>query len=139
MSAICRDPEGCSRIPKETFKNVFERMETDLVGRQFGFSTVIEYFTKRGRPMTKQEQAKLLEEDVLAVEAAHEGPRTQETEDGSREAEDDQVGSPLRQTHCEPRSHSAKPISSKLTIPQPFEFDTRDKTKPKSIRELRID
>ncbi len=50
LTAICRDPEGCSRIPKETFKEVFDRMESELSGRQFGFSTVIEYFTKRGRP-----------------------------------------------------------------------------------------
>lgn len=29
-SAIARDPEGCSRIPRETFQEVFDRMEREL-------------------------------------------------------------------------------------------------------------
>jgi hypothetical protein len=29
-SAIARDPDGCSRIPQETFKEVFDRMEREL-------------------------------------------------------------------------------------------------------------
>lgn len=53
LSAICRDPDGCSRVPRETFKECFDRMESELHGKPFGFHTVIEYFTKRGRPMTK--------------------------------------------------------------------------------------
>ena len=62
-SAVARDPDGNSRIPKETFAQVFERMEKELAGKKFDFSTVAEYFTKRGRPMTLAEIAEYQEED----------------------------------------------------------------------------
>jgi hypothetical protein len=52
LSTMARDPEGLSRIPKESFQQVFDRMENDLITKPFEFSTVIEYFTKRGRPLT---------------------------------------------------------------------------------------
>jgi len=38
-------------------------MESDLSGRQFEFSTVVEYFTKRGKPLTPAEIGILQEED----------------------------------------------------------------------------
>jgi hypothetical protein len=54
-SAIARDPEGCSRIPRETFQQVFDRMEGENNGKAIEWATVVEYFTKRGRPLTKEE------------------------------------------------------------------------------------
>lgn len=74
-TAIAREPSGESRIPKETFQQVFDRMEQDIT--QNGSSkkavidwpTALEYFTKRGRPLTKHEMAALIEEDTLIKEA----------------------------------------------------------------------
>lgn len=62
-NAIARDPEGCSRIQKETFGQVFDRMEQDLRGKMFTWATIVEYFTKRGKPLTKEDLKKLMEED----------------------------------------------------------------------------
>jgi len=62
-SAIARDPEGCSRIPRETFQEVFDRMERELQQKQVDWSTIVEFFTKRGRPLSKDEILKLVEED----------------------------------------------------------------------------
>lgn len=62
-SAIARDPEGYSRIPRETFQQVFDRMENELQSKQLDWPTIVEYFTKRGRPLTKEEINKLIEED----------------------------------------------------------------------------
>lgn len=45
-------------------------MEHDLSGKNFEFSTVVEYFTKRGKPLSKEEIAKLQEEDRLQKEEA---------------------------------------------------------------------
>lgn len=38
-------------------------MESEIGAKQFLFSTVIEYFTKRGRPLSQEEIKKLQEED----------------------------------------------------------------------------
>ncbi len=38
-------------------------MEKDLQNKQFEWGVVVEYFTKRGRPLTKEEMSKLAEED----------------------------------------------------------------------------
>lgn len=54
-TAVARDPEGCSRIAKETFQEVFDRMERELQQKQVDWSTVVEFFTKRGRPLSKDE------------------------------------------------------------------------------------
>lgn len=56
-TTIARDPEGCSRIPKETFQEVFDRMERELSQqhKQVEWSTIVEFFTKRGRPLSKDE------------------------------------------------------------------------------------
>jgi len=63
-TAIAREPAGESRIQKETFGQVFERMERELEGqRQVDWPTVVEYFTKRGRPLTPGELLKLRQED----------------------------------------------------------------------------
>jgi hypothetical protein len=39
-------------------------MEKDLRGKSFPWSTIVEYFTKRGRPLTKEEIQKLRDEDL---------------------------------------------------------------------------
>lgn len=62
-SATARDPEGHSRIPRETFQNVFDRMERDIEAKTIEWSTVVEFFTKRGKPLTKDEMLRLQAED----------------------------------------------------------------------------
>ncbi len=62
-NAIARDPEGLSRIQLETFQQVFDRMEQDMKGKVVEWTDVVEYFTKRGKPLTKYEIEKLQAED----------------------------------------------------------------------------
>jgi len=79
LSAIARDPEGTSRIPKETFQQVFDRMEHDFKGNSnIEWATIVEYFTKRGKPLTKDEIAKLVEEDRRLREEEDEQKRITE-------------------------------------------------------------
>ena len=54
-TTIARDPEGHSRMPTETFQQVFDRMEREQQGKTIEWEVVIEYFTKRGRPLSKEE------------------------------------------------------------------------------------
>jgi len=75
---LARDPEGTSRLPRETFQQVFDRMEKDLNGKQFPWSTIVEYFTKRGKPLTKEEIIKLQEEDIRIKEEAKEAAKQEE-------------------------------------------------------------
>lgn len=62
-SAIARDPEGFSRVPRETFQEVFDRMEREIQSKHLEWSSVVEFFTKRGRPLNKDELQKLIDED----------------------------------------------------------------------------
>ena len=62
-TAIARDPEGYSRIPRETFQQVFDRLEAELQSKEIEWPVIVEYFTKRGRPLTKDDIARLVEED----------------------------------------------------------------------------
>jgi hypothetical protein len=45
-------------------------MEKDLNGKQFPWSTIVEYFTKRGKPLTK--------EDIRIKEEAKEAAKQEE-------------------------------------------------------------
>lgn len=78
-SAIARDPEGYSRIPRETFQQVFDRMENELQSKQLEWATIVEYFTKRGRPLSKEEITKLIDDDR----------REREEVEAKKRAEDD--------------------------------------------------
>lgn len=77
-SAIARDPEGYSRQARETFQEVFDRMERELQSKQVDWATVVEFFTKRGRPLSKDEIAKLVEEDRREREAEESRKRADE-------------------------------------------------------------
>ena len=83
-STLARDPQGCSRIPMETFQQVFDRMEKNLQNRWFDFSTIVEYFTRRGEPLTRADLQKLKEEE-RAFEAEQEKQiKRKEREDKER-------------------------------------------------------
>lgn len=69
MSAIAREPDGKSRIQIETFQEVFNRMEKYELGDRITWSSIIEYFTKRGRPLTLTEKEEILRQDKLQDEA----------------------------------------------------------------------
>ncbi len=43
-------------------------MERELIQKQVEWSTIVEFFTKRGRPLSKDEIQKLIEEDRRARE-----------------------------------------------------------------------
>ena len=77
-SAIARDPEGYSRVPRETFQEVFDRMERELQQKQVDWAVIVEFFTKRGRPLSKDEIQKLVEEDRRAREAEESRQRADE-------------------------------------------------------------
>lgn len=53
-------------------------MERDQQNKQFEWSTIVEYFTKRGKPLSKDEMAKLVEEDRRLREEEEEAKRIQE-------------------------------------------------------------
>ena len=77
-SAIARDPEGCSRVPRETSQEVFDRMERECQQKQVDWPTIVEFFTKRGRPLSKDEIAKLVDEDRKEREQAENKKRADE-------------------------------------------------------------
>ena len=84
-TAIARDPSGYSRVPRETFQEVFDRMERELQQKQVDWSTVVEYFTKRGRPLTKDEIQKLIDEDRKVREAEENKRRAEEEAERRRD------------------------------------------------------
>ena len=83
-SAIARDPEGCARLHKESFQQVFDRMEKDTQAKTIEWATIVEYFTKRGRPLTQEEINKLVEEDRRLREEEEEFKRKTEEEERRR-------------------------------------------------------
>ena len=85
-TAIARDPEGFSRIPRETFQQVFDRMENELQGKELEWPMIVEYFTKRGRPLTKEEVYRLMEEDRRQRDDEEHKRRTEEEAERRRVA-----------------------------------------------------
>ena len=59
-------------------------MERDLQSKQIEWATVIEFFTKLGRPMTKDEITKLIEDDKRINEEEAERKRRQEENERRR-------------------------------------------------------
>lgn len=53
-------------------------MEKDLSLKSFPWSTVVEYFTKRGKPLTKDDIQKFIAEDRLVKEQEEEALRVSE-------------------------------------------------------------
>jgi hypothetical protein len=86
LTAIARDPEGHSRLPKETFQQVFDRMEKDMQVKTIDWSTVIEYFTKLGRPLSKDEIQRLVDADKRMKEESEEVKRREEEAERRRMA-----------------------------------------------------
>ena len=86
LSAVARDPEGHSRLPKETFQQVFDRMEKDMQVKTIEWPTVIEYFTKLGRPLSKDEIKRLQDEDRRMKEEEEEIKRREEEQERRRMA-----------------------------------------------------
>lgn len=218
-STIAREPDGKSRIATETFAEVFYRMEKTHADRAIDWAAVLEYFTKRGRPLTADELEQRRLEDQAAddeydqqreAEAAEEQQffaslrddqlqssfRSRDIDDGRDDIEDMEfagtvrdefrtsakapdfastVGSKKkvtfqdslndRQSTLGSRPRTAKSrfddvlqreslagadyadhkrtkqaqSGERITVPRPFSFDTRDKVRPKSIRERKVD
>ena len=67
-TALARDPEGTVRLGKETFQQVLERMENENPMKALEWCNIVEYFTKRGKPLTREEIKKLQEEDKRMLE-----------------------------------------------------------------------
>lgn len=85
-SAIARDPEGTSRIARETFQQVFDRMEHENSGKKdIEWAVIVEFFTKRGRPLTKEEIEQLKVEDLKMKEEAEEQRRRGEEHERRRQ------------------------------------------------------
>jgi len=61
-------------------------MEKSVQGKTIEWPTIIEFFTKRGRPLTKQELEKLKEEDRLLREEEEEKKRNEEEVERRRQA-----------------------------------------------------
>jgi len=81
-TAVARDPEGICRLPRETFTQVFDRMEYENSSKTIDWATIVEYFTKRGRPLTKEEIKKLVDEDKR--EREEEADRLRANEEAER-------------------------------------------------------
>jgi hypothetical protein len=62
-TALARDPEGTSRLAQETFSQVIDRMESSTATKTIDWPWIVEFFTKRGRPLTREEIKKLQDED----------------------------------------------------------------------------
>ena len=71
-------------------------MERELQVKQVEWASIVEFFTKRGRPLSKEELAKLIDEDRKEREATDNKKRAEEEAERRRnqriigEAEDDE-------------------------------------------------
>jgi len=66
LTTLAREPSGVSRIPREMFQEVFERMEKETQTKTLDWPTIVEFFTKRGRPLSDDEMKALHEQDRMA-------------------------------------------------------------------------
>jgi hypothetical protein len=212
---IAREPDGKSRIATETFVEVFYRMEKSHEDKYIDWPTILEYFTKRGRPLNSTEIEQRKQEDRDAEDEYEKEIDAQKEEEeqfyknlreerkdftssgyeehlfideGRTDIEDmEEVGNNKPDFHStvqskkkvsfkdsinergstlnkrpqtakskfdttlskdsltgkdysdHRKSKNSHSIDRKITVPKPFKFDTRDKIRPKSIRERKID
>ena len=61
-------------------------MENEIQSKQIDWATIVEYFTKRGRPLTKEEVQKLIDEDRRQREEEEAKKRTDEEAERRRMA-----------------------------------------------------
>ena len=128
-SAIARDPDACSRIPRETFQQVFDRMENEIQAKQLEWATIVEYFTKRGRPLTKEEMQRLVEEDRRQKEEEETKKRHDEEQDRRRMArlmEDLEDKEDFEEFEMRQKSEQAAKILSDKQYEYPRESDNEE-------------
>jgi hypothetical protein len=65
-------------LARETFQEVFDRMEREIQQKQVDWSTIVEFFTKRGRPLSKDEIQKLVDQDRVQREGEENQKRADE-------------------------------------------------------------
>jgi hypothetical protein len=65
---------------------VFDRMENEIQSKQIDWNIIIEYFTKRGRPLSKEEIKKMVDDDKREREEIEEKKRNEEDAERRRMA-----------------------------------------------------
>ena len=183
LTTLAREPSGVSRIPRETFAEVIDRLEHSEKEKFIEWPTIVEYFTKRGRPRTQEEIEAQLNEDAneedvfnkeMDAKKKEEEKVLQEfhnipthTHKFTSMEEDDLAEEEGRRKHPYRRNaerdylkeenlnhvqlsaddyarHRPQPRQRReekrpITVPKPFGFDVRESTKPKTIRERKVE
>ena len=60
---MARDPQGVSEIEKETFRQVFERLQKNYMKKYIVWEKVLPYFTRKGTPISDMDLKKLAPPD----------------------------------------------------------------------------
>lgn len=124
LTTIAREPDGKSRIQRETFQEVFNRMEKYELADTIAWPTILEYFTKRGRPLTQEEKLELLEQDKQQ-------DKQQKQKEEDERQEEEQFYDSLRKSKSGSSVQSDDPLAGNEYKPS---FGQRDNSNPRGVR-----
>ncbi|CAG9320755.1 unnamed protein product [Blepharisma stoltei] len=128
----------------ESVENVIKRIDKEA-GTLLLWSDVLGFFSSAGKPKMKLDEGKTDKKNLFTADFIdkYEVKPTQISKIRSKTPKNENSQDDIHiERYSSPQRHE-KPKSSKsqhqFTVPEPFEFDTREKIKPKSIRQQKLD
>jgi hypothetical protein len=129
LHAIAREPSGVSSIPKETFEQVFKRLQKNYMKRYISWDKVLPYFTRKGTPISDY--------DIRKLDSSGVTDEVDENEIAAKnKAINNEVKSRMAALPMFPRKDGKGRY--KITIPNAPQFEKRGKNKGTSIRERKL-
>ena len=134
LSMTAREPSGLSAIPMESVGEVLRRME-DEASSLITWNDILGFFSKRGRPETSDgymsdPELQTRSKPLLTLQNPKPRPK-----DFSCQTEDFTIKPAVQSEKGLSRSFSEDRRTTKkfnITVPQPFTFDERELTRPKT-------
>lgn len=138
LDYTARIPKNLSHIPEETVENVLNRIQ-ETADSLVSWVDVIAYFSKRGLPKDSNVGEALVTKNSfvkakMPSKPVHENAVQTDYIESKKNTSRSRSISPRPRVTFEERS-----IEKTVTIPEPFGFEEREKSKKKSIRERKIE
>lgn len=127
LESVAREPKGVSELPKESFREVYDRIGTSG-NPNLSWRAVTGFFSRKGVPLAHGRSASKVGAPSI---------KTKQSSIGGKSSVRPEVKEFMQSFPMHPRDDGKGKY--RITVPEPFKFDKRDKVKGKSIREVKLE